>query len=355
MREPAAPRRVLVVQLRRLGDVVLTTALLEDLARAHPTARLDFLVGSAAAPLLLHHPLISNRMVFDPKRQVRMARAIRRRRYDWVIDVQGNPRTAMLTFASSAAVRAGWRLRGWRVAYTHTLSRRGRAAEYVARERQRLLELLGVQVGPARPRLVLAPAERDRAEAAIRLAGAPARGDARRVAIVVSATDQVRSWPVERFAELARELAAAGEVPIVLRNPGDDERMVAFRAAAPSVLEIDTENLRDLLGALAACDTFVSVDTGPAHMATALGVPRVTLFGSTDPAAWSPGPPAAADVRDPTAPVRRTREWRGDERQSALLGIAVRDVLPAVQRQLALRGTTAELRDDGSPLPGTSR
>ena len=105
------PRRILLIQLRRLGDVVLTTALLEDFGSAFPGAAVDFLVGPAAAPLLAGHPRISERIVFDPDRRSVMTREIRSRRYDWVVDLQGSLSTSMLARASGARVRLGWRVR----------------------------------------------------------------------------------------------------------------------------------------------------------------------------------------------------------------------------------------------------
>ena len=100
------PRRILVSQLRRLGDVVLTTALLEDLRRAFPDATVDFLIGDRAAPLLEHHPLVSERLIYDRAHPARTWRAVRARRYDWFIDPQSSPRTAPLTPRSARSCPA---------------------------------------------------------------------------------------------------------------------------------------------------------------------------------------------------------------------------------------------------------
>ena len=143
----AHPRQVLIVQLRRLGDVVLTTALLEDLRRAFPHTPVDFLVGDRAAPLLQHHPWIRERVIYDRAHPTRTWHAVRGRRYDWIVDPQSSPRTAPLALVSAAPVRAGFGVRGWGWVYTHRLPRAGRPVEYVPRERQRLLEMLGVSSG----------------------------------------------------------------------------------------------------------------------------------------------------------------------------------------------------------------
>src|SRR6478609_8863906 len=124
---PPRIERILLIQLRRLGDVILSTALLDDLRRALPNASVDMLVGAA--------------------------------HYDAVFDIQGSMRTAMITRASGAPLRVGWKVRAAPLAYTHALARGG-AAEYVVRRRRRLLELVGIEVGTSLPRIALSERER---------------------------------------------------------------------------------------------------------------------------------------------------------------------------------------------------
>ncbi len=306
------PRRILLIQLRRHGDVVLTTALLEDLRRHAPDARVDFLVGAAAAPLLDGHPLIDERIVYDRAHPVRAAVEVRRRHYDWIIDVQSSPRTAQLVLVSGAPVRVGWAVRGWGWVYTHALPRAGRAPEWVVRERQRLLALAGVAVQspPPRPQLVVSAAEGERAEQDVREWGAPA--GAPRVGMLLSAGELSKEWGPASFAALARLLQQDGTVPVVFQGPGDEARLIAFRAAlaadarsaqgaAPLVIAPPLD-VRRFLAALGACDVLVAGDTGPVHMATAIGVPTVTIFGPTSPVAWSPGLSITVVVRDGRVP-----------------------------------------------------
>ena len=313
--------------------MIPTAGPVEDLRDAFPDAALDFLVGERAAPLLDGHPLVAERIVYDRAHPVRMARLVRSRRYDWVIDVQSNPRTAVLTRLSGAPVRAGWAIGPWAWVYTHTLSRRGRETEYVVRERQRLLEMLGVRVGAPRTRLVVSAEERARAEAELHARGAPA--GAPRVALVVSVTERVREWPVERFAELAELLGREGVAAVALQNPGDEAKVARLTALAPGVVVVPTPDLRLLLGVLASCRVLVSGDTGPAHMATALGVPRVTIYGPTNPAAWNPGLPTTPVVRDETAVLLRTRDWGGASDRPGLTGVGAGEVLARVRELLA--------------------
>jgi ADP-heptose:LPS heptosyltransferase len=328
------PRRILVVQLRRLGDVVLTTALLEDLRNAFPDATVDFLVGDRAAPLLEHHPLIHERLVYARDHAARTWRAVRARRYDWIIDPQSSPRTAPLALLSGARVRAGFAVRGWGWVYTHRLARSGRPTEYVPRERQRLLELLGVPIGQARTRLALSAEERAAGYRLLERHGVVP--DRPRVALVFSTGEVTREWPLDHFATLADALAIVGAQPVVFEMPGDAPRIARARQRARSIIQIPVPQIRDFMGALAASDVLVSADTGPAHIATALRTPRVTIYGPEVPAAWAP-------PNDPSVIALRAESARTlgivpkhDPRASRLTAqVTPADVLDAVRALLA--------------------
>lgn len=332
------PHRVLVIQLRRLGDVVLTTALLEDLRRAFPESTVDFLVGDRAAPLLDHHPLIHERIVYDRAHPTRTWRLVRRRAYDWIIDPQSSPRTAPLALVSGAPVRAGFATRVWGWFYTHRLARSGRPPEYVARERQRLLELLGVPIGPARSSLVLTDDERAAGQSL--LASHGVARDRRAVGLVLSTGDPAREWPAGHFGTLAGVLARAGVQPVVFEMGDDAAKILEARERSSSLVQVQTHGLRAFMGALAAVDALVSGDTGPAHIATALGVPRVTVYGQQLPETWTPRD-------DPSVIALRAESARGlgmllagDPRAATLAAeVTAEAVFDAVRELLSRRAT----------------
>jgi heptosyltransferase-3 len=310
---PTRIERILLIQLRRLGDVVLSTALLDDLHRALPDASIDMLVGRHAAPLVSGNPLIRNRIVLEDLGTVKTARLVRAAHYDAVFDIQGSTRTAMITRASGAPLRVGWRVRVAPLAYTHSLARGG-AAEYVVRRRRRLLELAGISVGDTLPRITLTERERLQGEADLRSAGAPPVGP--RVAFALVTSSPARDWPVDRFAALGNALADRGVIPIVLAagTPGavvGRVHALCPRAIIIPALDKDRDReMRRFLGVLAACDVLLSGDTGPAHMADALGVPRVTVYGPTTPENYAPGLETTIALRTPGPAVRIRDENR---------------------------------------------
>lgn len=340
MTAAAVPRRILVIQLRRLGDVLLSTPLLADLRRAFPEARIDYLVGRAAAPLLSGEPLAGELLVYDAAHPLREIRRLRSRGYDWVIDVQSNPRTAQIALLSGARVRAGWAIRGlWRHAYTQRLPRGG-ASEYVVRERQRMLEMVGVPVAPRRPHLHASTAERQQGERVLRGSGLAA---GERVAgFTLGAGEPTKEWPAPRWAELARRLRESGIVPLLFEMPGDEGRRASFRDAGGDAVVVRLPELRAFIGTLAHCDVFVASDTGPAHMATALDVPTVTLHGPTNPENWSAGLPTTIAVRrNEGCPLCAQRRGASAAGHDCMERLRVDDVEDAVMTLLAARPASA--------------
>jgi len=331
---PPRIQRILLIQLRRLGDVVLTTALLDDLHRVLPEAQIDMLVGRHAAPLVAGHPLLRFRIVLEDRGTLGTARLVRASGYDAVFDIQGSMRTAMITRASGAPLRVGWKVRGAPLAYTHALARGG-APEYVVRRRRRLLELAGIPVSGTLPRITLAPHERLQGEADLRSAGAPPAGP--RVALALVTSSPARDWPIERFATLANALLDRGVTPIVLAAGTPSSIAGKLRALCPRAILVPAldndrdREMRRFLGVLASCDVLLSGDTGPAHMADALDVPRVTLYGPTTPDNYAPGLATTVALRTPGPAVRIRDENRlHREGHDFFSGVTVDMVLNAI-------------------------
>jgi len=146
-----------------------------------------------------------------------------------------------------------------------------------------------------------------------------------------------RDWPVERFAALANALLDRGITPIVLTSGTPTAIVGKMRALCPRAilvpaLECDRDReMRRFLGVLAACDVLLSGDTGPAHMADALGVPRVTLYGPTTPENYAPGLDTTIALRTPGPAVRIRDENRlHREGHDFFSGVTVHMVMEAI-------------------------
>jgi ADP-heptose:LPS heptosyltransferase len=290
------PSRILLIQLRRFGDVVICTPLAADLRRAFPNARIDFMIGRAAAPLIAHDPNIDDIVLFHPDRMWQMLRQMRRRRYDWIVDAQVHPRTAILALLSGVPVRAGWDARFWGFAYTHRTPR-DLEPMYSGRNRQRLLELLGVAPGSPLPRLYLTAEEREQGHADLAELGGDDASPT--VGLAIGTHDPERDWTVMGFAAVAIALESAGVRVLIFRFPDDDQLIAAFREETSAGTLVPWRGDRRFLGIVSQCGAIVSANTGPSHIATALGVPRVTLYGSSNSTLWSPGLPTTIALDNP--------------------------------------------------------
>jgi heptosyltransferase-3 len=288
-----SPARILVIQLRRLGDVLLTTPAVEALRRAFPKAEIDFLVERPGNELLEENPNVSRVLCYDPSRPLAEILNVRRRRYDWVVDFLGNPRSALIAFLSGAAVRAG----PGHVFHTRAYNRHFAEPqkEYVARLKvEHLVRTLGIpDPGPLRLRF---PVSEDAIRAAQRTLADLSIGPKDFVLGVLPFHRRpTRSWPREHVAALLREFhRRAQAVSLIFWGgalEGSDARWIAAHADPQVRPSPETPTLKTLGALLKRCDFVVSMDNGPHHMAMALGVPTLTLFGASRPEAWNPPDP----------------------------------------------------------------
>src|SRR5260221_4200370 len=100
------PERILIIQLRRIGDVVFTLPVIGALRERFPRAQIDFLVEPPSDQLVRRHSGLSETLVYEKDRPAAWLWKIRARRYDWVLDFHSNGRTLWLSFFSGARVRA---------------------------------------------------------------------------------------------------------------------------------------------------------------------------------------------------------------------------------------------------------
>jgi len=288
-RVPAPPKSILVIQLRRLGDVILTTPALEALKKRYANAKLDFLVEAPGAEAVAGHPAIDEVLVYDAVgafAALSWVRKIRARRYDWVVDFLANPRSALITALSGAAVKAGpaHGRRSW--AYNRLLVQPAKTV-YAGREKVLWLESLGVAESdaPALPRIFIAkrPTKPDNV-----------------VGLVPPSRKETRRWPARHWIELGRALREKRGCTLkIFWGPG--ERTLAQEVArgigAGAAPIPETRTIAELAREIASCRVLVSNCAGPKHVAVALGVPTVTVHGSSDPASWTPVHPDHRFVR----------------------------------------------------------
>jgi lipopolysaccharide heptosyltransferase II len=283
--------KILIVQPRRIGDVIVTTPVIDALRAAFPDAQIDFLVEAAAAPVLEHNPALNDILIFDKRRFLRHVREIRARRYDWVLDFMNNPRTAQITFMSGADVRAGFRVPFWEWVYTHRVLR-PQTPTYAVQSKFSLLRELGLEPPAlALPRVHLRPADFEGARHWWEGTGIQEYEE--RVGIVATHRHDIRRWPREKFRAVMDILAQNPKRAFILFcGPGEEEYVKPLADAYPGrAFQIGRFTLRQTASVLARCHAVVTNDAGPMHLAVAVGTPTVTVYGPTWPGSWNPRVP----------------------------------------------------------------
>ena len=297
------PRRIAVLRPRGLGDIVLSTVVLDALGRAWPGVPLDYLSEPASRPFLEIDDRIDRIFLIggaarDEGRirgggMLAALRWLRGARVDLVLDLFSNPRTAVLTALSGAPVRVGWDRGVRRLAYTVRVRRfHGPAPDDRRFVVDRLLDFLrdaGIRwEGEATPGAPATADDREFARRALRDLGYA--DGARFGAVLPGGSWATKRWTVEGYIAAGEALAARfGRPALVLWGPpeADEARAIANalgvrgRLAPPSTLR----QMGALLGTPAL---LVSPDCLGRHLAIVQGVATVGIFGSTDPVGWTP-------------------------------------------------------------------
>jgi heptosyltransferase I len=310
-------RKILLIKLSAVGDVVHTLPVLNKLRRRYPNAQIDWLVTPAIGELLSHHPALNGVIEFSRDTSAppwawsalssyaRLAAKLRPAGYDLVIDLHGQSRTAFLAFVTGAPVRIGFdkerpevwsnsrkvtddfRKHAWQGAregawlfYTHHIPLPTMDV-HVIDHYQSAGALLGFDNGPTDFSFRIPQEAQDRIDSLFRRHGI---GGARPVVIAPRGNWETKSWPDEKSAEIARHFLRRGQAVVLVGAPR--ERAVGENIArlAPGAVDLTGEtSLSELAALLSRAALCIAHDSGPLHLAVALDRPVVALFGPSDP------------------------------------------------------------------------
>jgi len=325
-------RRILIVRLSAIGDVVMASGLIPALRARWPDAHLAWLVEPPVRELLADNPRLDEVIVWprgewrqlarerrygELARRVRaFVRELRARRFDLALDLQGLLKSALWTRLSGAPERLAIGPReGAQWLATRALPRRSDDVR-IGSEYRRLARELGAAEGDFRLDLVVGPAAHAAADAALRTALGLA-GDAPIppfVALAPFTTRPQKHWFAERWAALAPQLAQTFGGPVVLLGgPGDRAAAAGIAAATPGLIDLSGRTrLAGTVAVIGRARLLIGVDTGLTHMGLALGVPTLALFGSTRPYLDTGSPDARVlwSARD-CSPCRRHPSCHG--------------------------------------------
>jgi lipopolysaccharide heptosyltransferase I len=322
--------RLLIVRLGALGDIVHAVPALAALRRTWRDARIDWLVSARHRAVLEFVEGLDEQIVLDGglgwRRLPATVRALRSRRYDAVLDLQGLIKSAVLARASGARRVIGF----GRGALREPLAGAFYSERHVSGDRQHVI----------RKNLALAAAAgaagTDRIEFPLRVPPGPDVGADPYVLLNPGAGWPNKQWPGDRFARLARWIADRyGWRSIVLWGPREEQLAASIVAASDGAAErAPRTSIGDVLGLARRARLLVSGDTGPLHLAAAVGTPIVGLFGPTSPARNGPFDPADLSLSEFEVCVcHHERRCRRD--RPCIEAITIDAVTAAVDRRIA--------------------
>jgi heptosyltransferase-2/heptosyltransferase-3 len=298
------PKKILVCQLRQIGDVVLATPLIRMLKKRYPNADIDVFTEKKCAPVLYNNPDISNIWELDKQKHAGIFKSlalywkIGRQGYDLVVDCQQLPRCRFVTLFSRAKMRISYPPPWYnRFFYTHWAApRQGYAGRYKAS----FLGPLGITWQGERPRIHLSQSEIRWAERFFAQHDLP-RQDGPVLTIDPTHRRSSRRWPAEHYGRLLRLLAkeVTGLTAILLYGPGEREKITEIAKLSGMddrcIVPENMLSLREMAAVIAKADLHVGNCSAPRHIAVAVDTPSLAILGSTS-TAWTFPAPEHTDI-----------------------------------------------------------
>ncbi len=337
---PESVRSIIVVRLYFLGDVVVSLPVLEALKRGFPEATVSVLVKKRARDVLDGNPHVDEIIVYDavenyhsPVWLCRLARDLRRRRFDLAVDLTGDHRSSLLLLIADPGFCVGFTHAGFGLGRILDRSIPYRAPGHVADHFLSAVETVGASLpGPAVPRIYLSEEEAKASRLLLAESGVEAPNGY--VVIAPGAGESLRCWPPERFgmvAALAHE--RFGLASVVAGSPKDRELsdQVAAASDGAAVSLGGRTSVRQLAALAAGATVVVGNDSGPLHVSAAVGTPIVGVLGPTTPEVWGArgAPSRFLSACYPCSPCGQTDCERPDA--PCIEAVSVEDVMSALE------------------------
>ena len=331
---------ILLIEQYGLGDGVLSTPALELLRRDFPQARRVSLASPVVAELRQGCPLVTGVTTDLPVAQS----------FDLAVDLTGKLRTARLARRSGAPVRVGtawWPSRRWAGRlYTAQVPRPegGHVLEHKLEVARAAALACGLLPSPMpvdqRPQVWISDAEREFAQTWLTERGLLAENCL--VGMHTGGASRGRSWRARRFAQVCRELRSRYGADVLMVGGSEDlpgALEIARQASGDPWVVAGQTTVGQLAALLSRCQLFIGGDSGPLHLAAAVGLPAVAIFGRSDPAWSGPWGEGHEIVRvelecSPCRGMPHSKWWRRCRRYRCLDLISVEHVLQATSRLL---------------------
>jgi heptosyltransferase I len=382
-------KRILLIKPSALGDVVHAIPVLVKLRARYPDARIDWLITPENADLVRNHPALSSTVLFRRNEFGRFGRSwaatfgplellreVRRARYELVVDLHGQVRSAILTLATGAPVRIGFdRPRGWPdmarmdslrgvhkrhgwngaregswLAYTHRISIPTLDVHAVDRYLW-IAPLLGLDHRPPNMQIHLRPKQEQAVDDLLR---ARALHDGPLAVLVPGTIWETKHWNAEGFAAVGRHLVSSGFTVVIAGTLRDRPRNLLIASMCPGAHDLCGQTMVSGLVALIKRATIcVTNDSGSMHVAVAVETPVVSVFGPTNPV-WigpyrRPDAVVRADVSCSPCNLRRLRHCPHDHQCMRQVSAEM-----VIERINSIQSSRSKLAHSKNLIPGAA-
>ncbi len=286
--------KILIIKLSSLGDVILSTAAIRAIRKKFSdNYKISLLTGQASKEVLLTCPYLDELLVADFKGRDngltglwKLARSLRKKNFDLVIDLQNNRQSRILGFLSLAPNRYGYANKKFSFLLNHSIPDKKERIDPITHQ-FRILNLLGI--GLEDKRLQLWPRQEDCKFIEEFFNSQWLASNQKIVGLNLNASSRwmSKSWPIGQMVKFCEELSQ-GSIRIILTGTAEDitqaDALIKAAKTAKLINACAKTTINQLACLIKKCDCFVSADSAPLHIAAAMGTPFVALFGPTDPA-----------------------------------------------------------------------
>jgi heptosyltransferase III len=299
MSSPKSNPDILLIQFKPAGDVLLLTPVVKTIKNKFPSGRISFLVNEKESILIKNFPFIDNLILVKKisKKGIvnyfkyifynfSVIKKIRKQKFDAVIDFIGNPKSALMTLLSGASVKIG-RYHGLRsIAYSNIIEKPSADTNTVMR-RLAHLKPIGIEAAYTAPEIMLNKQDKKFGDDYIKSLKLPA--NRKIVVIAPNSPRSSRRWKAEYFAHVGNTLIKKYNVKILLAwGPGEE----AYTRAISDKIGQDCEmipltSLTQMAAIISKADLIVTNDSSPKHIANALAVRSIAIYGPTSPYVWN--------------------------------------------------------------------
>lgn len=288
-------KRILLIQLRRIGDVLMTTPAVRALKKRFPEAKITFLTEPPGDEIFRHSPYVDEILLHDRKWQVvdylRFIHKLRQRRFDLVIDFFGNPHSAQLAFLSGAKYRIGFNFRGRRWLYTSKVNLPADKNLYSPLHKLSLLKPLGIEEKDCQIEFFCSAIDYAYAQAITTKLGISQ--DDFVIALCPVSRRKYKVWPAEKFAWIADNLIEKYRAKILfIWGPNEktfiDNVKRQMKYVDKTLDDYEISTLSQFRTLFEKVNLYVGNDNGLRHIAITANTPTVTVFGQSNPYNWTP-------------------------------------------------------------------